>query len=79
VSKSTNRYGQVLMSASVSIEANPQPSRKILRQQAKLDSIAKKQFGKRYDSLTGKQKDDLHLAIALRREATKRQREADVA
>lgn len=75
VSKSTQRYGKVLMTARTFIDASPEPPKKVLRQLAKYDSAAKKQFGKNYESLTNKEKEDLHLRLAVRRGAEKRERE----
>lgn len=80
MSKSTQRHGKVLMTARTFIEASPEPPKKVLRQLAKVDSAAKKQFGKNYNSLSQDQKSELHLRLALRRDAEKREREVkDVA
>jgi hypothetical protein len=74
MSKSTNRYGEVLFSARVTVDANPTPTKKQLRQRAKLESAAKKEFNKSYDNLTEKQKSDLHGKLAILREHARQQR-----
>lgn len=68
MSKSTEKYGRVIMTANTGPTANPKPPKKLLRQWAKWDSVAKKMFGKPYQALNDQQKTDLHLKIAVQRE-----------
>lgn len=63
MSKSTKRYGKVLYRLTSTVESDPQPSKKLLKQWAELDEFAQKEFGKLYDQLTERQKSELHFNI----------------
>ena len=76
MSKSTQRYGEVTFDARVSIEANPKPTRKLLRNWSKLETAARQMFRKSYDNLTSKQKTTLHEDIAEKRNQARKECEA---
>lgn len=61
MSKSNQRYGATLYVARVRTEADVKPSQKLLHEWAQLDAVAQKEFGRKYDLLTSKQKSDLHF------------------
>lgn len=63
MSKSTNRYGKVTLHAFSSIDANPKPTRRLLREWKELDKLSRKIHNKPYDALTSKQKTQLHYDI----------------
>jgi hypothetical protein len=71
MSKSTNRYGKVLLHAQATIDANPKPTQKLLEQWADLEAAARSTFKKSYDKLTDTQRTDLHLAMRLEQKKKK--------
>lgn len=79
MSKTTEKYGKPKYIFSTATRDN-QPNPRLLRQWARLDYVAKKQFNKQYDALNDKEKTELHLMLALQREQSKlRRAEKDAA
>lgn len=79
MSKSTNRYGKVIMHARANIDAVATPSDKVKREFAALNAAAVKQYGdkgyQRYDDLNDKQKAELHYTVNVARHKAKTKRE----
>jgi hypothetical protein len=65
MSKTTEKYGKPTFVAHTRTEANPQPTRRLKKQWARLDEYANKEFGKPYDALNDKQKVELHYNVKI--------------
>jgi len=63
MSKSTNRYGNVLYVAKTTIEANPTLPVKVSKQWARLDEVSQEKFGRPYFSLPGDKRTAVHEAL----------------
>lgn len=63
MSKTTKKLGKPNYTLHAGITANVKPSRRLLKNWAKLDEHAQAEFGKPYDALTSRQKTELHFNI----------------
>lgn len=75
MSKSTERYGKVLYSMSTNIDGTPKPSEDLKHEWARFDTAAEKEFGKKYDALTGGQKSALHQKLNEQRQKNRERKE----
>lgn len=75
MSKSTDKYGTVTLRVSTTITADPTPSKRLLRQRAKIESASRKLFNRAYDALSDKEKSDLHYKVAIMREHQRAKKE----
>jgi len=76
MSKSTQRYGRIAMSAKTSIDANPTLPPYILRQHEGLDKVAVEKYGLKYDLLDHVSKLIVHETIKDRKRG--KQQQADL-